>query len=873
MIKRSSLFLKYSKALVALIACAFGLNALIGLWFVYHTSRETAYVQQQRAANAVAQAVEQFFANRRALLGWSLPFSHLEPKEAAHYRRLDFLRILRNDDAASEIIHVAMSGLELLRVSKTGADRINSGHDWSGDPRFWRGVQSEVSFSPAYYRRETDPAISITVSNAIQKEGLIIAEFSLRSLGRAIGLDQFPTGTTVYLASTSGAIIAHPDNHLVWSRTSVAQLEHFKRAWLIGNTSPRSFASSSVDGVSLLVTTKVLHPLGWVVIVETPTNVAFAPVYVTAGVEAAALAVALMLALLASFLLARRMAAPIQQLTTKIMTMPTSGQRPTPLGLRTGDEIQTLAEQFDQMTQRLWEHTTALASSEERYALCADGAQDGLWDCDVNAQSVYLSRRAHEILALPEADHRCTIAQWLSGVVEDDRARVATEFERHVQGLSAQFRCECRVLVHEGRVTWALLRGMAVRGEDGRALRVAGSVTDITASVQTTEELRRHREHLEEIVASRTAEISAAHRRLVDIIDSAADALIVADASRKVVAASHNCSDLIPFLETPIARGRDLGELKLYCSAGSALHLEDRWRQFFKDGGDLEMEIEIDPDRWVALSAHASTVGYVVRGSDISIYKRAEKALTIALHREKEVGESHRNFVTVASHQFRTPLAVIDSSAQRILRARDQSDPQALAGRVEQIRENVRRMTQLIDRNLTLSLLSEGRPGAHFEMIDFAPIVSRLCAEYRELRLDVGIFLENVSSYPVLVDQSLIEQAIANLLSNAVKFCRPDGYVRVRFERSVNYLSLVVSDNGRGIPPADLASIGKRFYRATNTSDIAGSGIGLTIVDRIVSIHGGSLVVSSKLGEGTTVTISLPFAAKEPSRHHTKEAV
>jgi len=240
------------------------------------------------------------------------------------------------------------------------------------------------------------------------------------------------------------------------------------------------------------------------------------------------------------------------------------------------------------------------------------------------------------------------------------------------------------------------------------------------------------------------------------------------------------------------------------------------------------------------------------------------------LAEEQRLTLLQRNFVSMASHEFRTPLAIIDGHTQRLISMRDRLTVDELAERARKVRSMVRRMTQLIDNLIGSARLIDARIELYYHptQVDLTALVREVCHLQRELTPDANI-LEPAEAESLWVygDASLLSQLFSNLLSNAVKYSPDGGLIRVAAALKDAQVAVVIEDRGIGIPEADRERVFERYYRGSNTSGIVGSGVGLSLVKTIVDLHKGSIALDGREGEGSRFTLRLPTApAAVPSR-------
>jgi two-component system, OmpR family, sensor kinase len=231
------------------------------------------------------------------------------------------------------------------------------------------------------------------------------------------------------------------------------------------------------------------------------------------------------------------------------------------------------------------------------------------------------------------------------------------------------------------------------------------------------------------------------------------------------------------------------------------------------------------------------------------------------LSEEQRVTLLQRNFVSMASHEFRTPLGIIDGHAQRLITMRDRLTPEDLAERARKIRSAAQRMTQLIDNLIGSARLIDGSIEAYYRpvAVDAMAVLREACHMQRELTPNAQI-LESDSTAPLLVrgDAHLLLQLFGNLLSNAVKYSPSGGLICLRARPEGGSLAVAIEDSGIGVPEKDQLRLFERYFRGSNTSGIAGTGVGLYLVSRIVELHGGTVNVRTREGAGSTFTVHLP---------------
>lgn len=236
-----------------------------------------------------------------------------------------------------------------------------------------------------------------------------------------------------------------------------------------------------------------------------------------------------------------------------------------------------------------------------------------------------------------------------------------------------------------------------------------------------------------------------------------------------------------------------------------------------------------------------------------------------ALERERAAAKQQREFVGMVSHEFRTPLAIIDGAVE-ILGGPYEINEQQKTKRFKMIRDAVRRMTELMESVLDVSRLEGGTVRFNPEPVDVcalvAEVANRIGAAQNTHRVAVKYAVPQIG---LQADPRLLDHILSNLLTNAIKYSPGRDRVMAVVGRTEAEVTVAVADEGVGIPESELPNLFDKFFRASTSSGIAGTGIGLYIVDQFVRLHGGRVEVRSAVGAGSVFTVILPLKAAGPS--------
>lgn len=245
-----------------------------------------------------------------------------------------------------------------------------------------------------------------------------------------------------------------------------------------------------------------------------------------------------------------------------------------------------------------------------------------------------------------------------------------------------------------------------------------------------------------------------------------------------------------------------------------------------------------------------------LRTASQSLAEAKERAESAA-DAERRMRVELRNFLSMASHEFRIPLSIIDASTQLLALV----DCSGETGREEldKIHRAVTRMTDLMDVCLDDERLDTGEIGLQPAATDLAALMDGLCGEFAGTTPGRIVLSTEGTPCPIAADAALLRIALSNLIDNALKYSPPATPVAVRLTFRETVVSIQVEDRGHGIAGDDMERIFEKYFRSARTDGVRGAGLGLHIVKRIVELHGGSIAVDSHHGSGTQVTMILPL--------------
>ncbi len=357
--------------------------------------------------------------------------------------------------------------------------------------------------------------------------------------------------------------------------------------------------------------------------------------------------------------------------------------------------------------------------------------------------------------------------------------------------------------------------------------------------------------------------IAEEHRRKSDaVFASIADAIVVTDMGLRV-------TEVNPAAEKMLSRR---AETIINRHVRSILETPALHETFEKAAGILQEKDVAEFELAVSQPGKGSKPGYYRVLVNAVTNPSGERVGYVATFRDvteaKELAFLKENFIANVSHELRTPLTSIIGSAELIM-ADDKAGTFPYSQFVRIIEKEARRLRELVDSILDFSLLESRRLELKLEAVDVNDLVKETTSKYQQMADRNGISLEFVPGEDIpgtYADPNLIRSALANLIKNAIQFNSAGGRVRVSTELRDGEVALAVADDGPGIPEDQLKTIFSTFYQVdgSSTRAVGGTGLGLTIAQRAIESHGGSIDVASKIGEGSTFTVLLPIRTEIP---------
>ena len=359
---RGRLFRKYLLLILSLVTLVLLVSSGVNLYFSYQENRAALASLQREKAIGAASRIEQYIRQ----VSQQLVYAALPQIDAGdvELRRIEFLKLLRQAPEVTDIAQLDASGREQVAVSRLGMDVVASGKDRSGEPAFANARRGQPWYGPVYFRKETEPYMTVAVRSGGDKGPVTVAELNLKFIWDVVSRIKIGDKGKAYVVDSTGLLVADPDIGLVLRKTNMAALAHVKAAAHVHSADEPAMESADLAGVAVLTSVAPIEPLDWKVFVEQPVSEVYAKLNASILRTGLLLLAGLVISALAASALARSMVRPIRTLDEGARRIG-AGDLDQRIEIRTGDELEGLADQFNRMSAQLHESYAGLERKVE----------------------------------------------------------------------------------------------------------------------------------------------------------------------------------------------------------------------------------------------------------------------------------------------------------------------------------------------------------------------------------------------------------------------------------------------------------------------------------------------------------------------------
>lgn len=509
----------------------------------------------------------------------------------------------------------------------------------------------------------------------------------------------------------------------------------------------------------------------------------------------------------------------------------------------------------------------AWRESELQLRMALNVSQMGTWDWNLKTNLITWSERTEEIFGYAPSTFDGTYEGFINRIHPEDRDKF---IQACSQSLEKKIPCslEYRLLLPDGIIRWVAEKGDFLFDDRGQPLRLSGVMMDITERKLAEEKLKKNEANL--LAAQRIAHVGSWE------FDVQSQQLTWSQEKCRIFGLDPSepeptypqLMEMIhpddrPIFEQAVNQALASGTsyeivFRIKRPNGQIRHIETKGESVFNDSKQI-----------------IQLFGTVV---DITERKLAEEETLKALQRERELSEAKSRFIAMASHEFRTPLTTIQSSADLLQRYSERLAPEKQQEHFKRISSAVEEMNLMVQDVLLLSEAEAGKLEFNPAPVDLVQLCWSLVADLKmagnhqnnitfNLSCDSTAPLNNTvssegskeKSTQYVLDEKLLRYTLKNLLSNALKYSPQGSPIRFELTCHQNQVVFQIQDQGMGIPSEAIPRLFESFYRASNVGIIQGTGLGLAIAKQCIDLHAGQITVDSSVGTGTTFTVTLPF--------------
>ncbi|GEM_PF-1541393 len=420
----------------------------------------------------------------------------------------------------------------------------------------------------------------------------------------------------------------------------------------------------------------------------------------------------------------------------------------------------------------------------------------------------------------------------------------------------------------KGDLRWLHVDKIPVLGKDNQVNGILALVQDITERKHSEEELIKYKDHLLDMVEERTAELEQSRETFRALTENSKDVIIRVNNNFQFLYAN---AALVDVFNIPINEyiGKTLSELEFPQNLVDGF--ETLLKKVFETRQNDHVEFQLPNGIWGDLlaipefDADGNVCSIIISARDITKIKKLQFEIENALKKEKELNDLKSRFISVASHEFRTPLTTIYSSTELLERYGRSWDETKYYKQISRIIENINYMTKIMEDVLIISRTDSGK-------LLFEPQKTNLKTLCQSIVNDIELIMSDSHklkySYSpeediFMMDEKLIKYILFNLLSNAVKYSPNGGNIIFNVKKMGNDIIFFITDEGIGIPLKDQNEIFESFHRGMNVGKIQGTGLGMSIIKKSVDLHGGEIYIESEEGNGTKIKVEIPLRQNE----------
>jgi PAS domain S-box-containing protein len=495
----------------------------------------------------------------------------------------------------------------------------------------------------------------------------------------------------------------------------------------------------------------------------------------------------------------------------------------------------------------------ALAEADLRWSMALRGANDGIWDWNLNSDKVFYSDRWKAMIGYAPDEISDSPDEWKSRIHPDDYERMLELAREHLEGKTEFYAGEHRLKCKDGAYKWILSRGKALFDDSGKPIRISGSHTDISEKKIAESIIVDRTQQLDAIFAlSPDGFVSFDHNHVFKYANPAFYHLTGLHVAKLSGTTEDEFSHLLAMQCTDNARFAGISALRAKLAIVAGMHDATHSPEYREDIDGQVVELAGSGNRLLEVSlrlSKAPTVSEILYVRDVTY--------------EVEVSRIKSEFLSTAAHELRMPMSSIFGYSELLLSRKFSDDQQRQMHEV--IHKQAIMVSEILDELLDLQRI-ESRRGKDFEFkkLDVSQLINETVSMFKVPDgRTAPVVLVSADACFIRADRSKMIQVINNVLSNAYKYSPGGGDVIIEMIKNAestdtDFVGIRIKDDGMGMKPEQLARVCERFYRADTSGALPGTGLGMSIVKEVIEFHNGQLEIASNYGIGTVVTLWLP---------------
>src|SRR5438552_3294290 len=750
-------------------------------------------------------------------------------------------------------------------------DVVASGADLSSDPKFAEAVARKVYYGPVYFRRESEPYMTLAIAGTRRDAGVSVAEVNLKLIWDVVSQIKVGERGHAYVVDAQGRLIAHPDISLELRNPDMSKLAQVRaaRAATSGAGSAENPAETvqeaeNIEGKKVLTAYAPVAPLGWLMFVELPAEEAYAPLYAALKRLGFVLLGALCFAVLAGMFLAGRMVGPIQVLQTGAARIG-KGDLSQRIAIKTGDELEALANQFNDMAGQL----------QESYAGLENKVEQRTRELSESLEQQTATSEVLRVISSSPGDLKPVFETMLANATRICEANFGVLFRFKDDAAEAT-----AMLGVPPAFAEFLEGGPLVPGPGsglGRLVQTKQAVHILDARAE------------QEVWVERDPYFIVA--KAVQPSDTDAGSIYVHDETQQEfqLQANYGMSDEL------IAALKDhhvdiSGAVAEAAKQGEPIQVPDMQAERPIPANELMLREGYRARLLVPLLRFHEIMGALVvrrktpgefSKNTIDLLRTFAAQSVLAIQnarlfqeieekgRQLELASQHKSqFVASMSHELRTPLNAIIGLTEMMVTNATRFGTEKAAEPLKRVHRAGQHLLGLINQVLDLSKIEAGKLELNPESVNLPPLIDEVIGTARQLAQQNKnqLVVEAQDNLGMLTtDPMRLRQILLNLLSNACKFTS-QGEIKLKARRIANgrnWVEFAVSDTGIGMTPEQQAKLFEEFTQADSSTArrYGGTGLGLAITRKLARMMGGDVTVTSEQGKGSVFAVRLPAGA------------